>query len=479
MAENRRRRFFGIGELGMRIILAFLAVAFASVLVDVIITATVTDMDFDQFILGQEHDAAQTAAVAAGVAYADHGGWQNAPLKPVLSGLEHTEIRLTDSAGRLVARSPGFGTDNVSPSAQAPVIVAGHHVGTVMLRFSHSGLDAAITRLEAQRWWVRIYAAGIAVLIALFVSTLISRRITAPIDRTLAAMRARSAGHRETRIADPRAVGELGELLAGYNEVSDSVDRQERAQRNLVADVAHELRTPAAVLQAGHEAMLDGITEPTTENLSSLHDEVLRLGRSLEALRGLAAAEAAALQLRLIPHDLAAVAADTATALATPVDVAGLQLSSRLSKTMVLCDYERMREVITNLLTNAIKYTPAGGDIRLEVGPDAGDRARLRVIDGGVGIPPDELPHVTERFFRGRSSSGMAAGTGLGLTIAAELVRAQHGELEITSEPGHGTQVTVTLPQAAAETRNAQDGPPHHPHRPEHLRMPGRRSHRG
>jgi two-component system, OmpR family, sensor histidine kinase BaeS len=478
MTEHRRRRIFGIGELGTRIILAFLIVAFASVIVDVIITTTVTDMDFDQFVLGQEHDAAQAAAVAAGVAYADHGGWQHAPLKPVLSGLEHAEIRVTDSAGGLVAKSPGFGADSISPSARAPVIVAGQHVGTVTLRFSHSGLDAAITQLEAQRWWVRIYAAGVAVLIALFVSVLVSRRITAPIDRTLAAMRARAAGHRETRIEDPRAVGELGELLAGYNEVSDSVDRQERAQRNLVADVAHELRTPAAVLQAGHEAMLDGITEPSTENLSSLRDEVLRLGRSLEALRALAAAEAAALQLRLVPHDLAAVAANTAAALADPVDMAGLRLSCKLSKTMVLCDYGRMQEVITNLLTNAIKYTPAGGEIQLEVGPDAGHRARLRVIDGGVGIPPDELPHVTERFFRGRSSSGMAAGTGLGLTIVAELVRAHHGELDITSEPGHGTQVTMTLPQAPSEARGADDGPPHRPRKPEHLRMPGRSSHR-
>jgi two-component system, OmpR family, sensor histidine kinase BaeS len=479
MTDYRRRRFLGIGELGMRIILAFLVVAFASVLVDVIITATVTDMDFDQFVLGQEHDAAQTAAVAAGLAYADHGGWQDAPLKPVLSGLEHTEIRVTDSTGGLVARSPGFGTDNVSPSAQAPVIVAGHHVGTVTLRFNHSGLDAAITRLEAQRWWVRIYAAGIAVVIALFVSALVSRRVTAPIDRTLAAMRSRAAGHRETRIADLRAIGELGELLAAYNEVSDSVDRQERAQRNLVADVAHELRTPAAVLQAGHEAMLDGITEPTTENLSSLHDEVLRLGRSLEALRALAAAEAAALQLRLVPHDFAAVAADAAATLAAPVDMAGLQLSSKLSKTMVLCDYERMREVITNLLTNAIKYTPAGGVIQLEVGPEAGHRAILRVTDGGVGIPPDELPHVTERFFRGRTSQDMAAGTGLGLTIAAELMRAHHGELGITSEPGRGTQVTITLPQVPAKPPGADDGPPRRHHLPEHLHMPGRFSHRG
>jgi two-component system, OmpR family, sensor histidine kinase BaeS len=444
----------------------------------VIITTAGGNMSIDQFVRQQELDAAQAAAVAAGIAYADHGGWQHAPLKPVLSGLAHTDIEVTNSAGSPVARSPGFGADTARPSARAPVTVSGRRVGSVTLKFRHSGLAAAVARLETQRWWVRLYGAGIAVLIALVVSVLVARRITAPINRTLAAMRARTAGHRDSRIEDLRAIGELGELLAGYNEVSDSVDRQERAQRNLVADVAHELRTPVAVLQAGHEAMLDGITAPTPENLSSLRDEVLRLGHSLEALRTLAAAEAAALQLRLVPHDLAAVAANAAAALADPVDVAGLRLSRKLSKTIVLCDYQRIREVITNLLTNAIKYTPAGGEILLEVGQDARDRAMLRVTDSGVGIQPDELPHVTERFFRGRSSSGMAAGTGLGLTIVAELVRAHHGELDISSEPGHGTQVTMTLPRPAADTRSADDGPPHHHQLADQLHMPGRRTHR-
>jgi signal transduction histidine kinase len=133
-----------------------------------------------------------------------------------------------------------------------------------------------------------------------------------------------------------------------------------------------------------------------------------------------------------------------------------------------------MREVITNLLTNALKYTPAGGEVVLEARPEGGGLARLRVTDTGVGIEPDELPHVAERFFRGQRSQQMAAGSGLGLTIVAELVSAHHGELDIRSQPGRGTQVTVTLPRAASESIRPEGDGRHHRHPP--LLRPPRRA---
>jgi two-component system sensor histidine kinase BaeS len=466
MTDHRGQRIPGIGILGLRVIAAFLVVALATVLADVVITTVTGTTEFDRFVRDQELNAAQGAAVAAGVAY-DHTGWREGALNPVVSGFGRSgaTLRITDSAGRLIASSPGFSTTPATPSSQAPIYTAGHRVGSVTLKFDHAGIAAAAARLEAERWRWRVSAAGIAVLIALIVSVLVSRRITGPIDKVLVMMRARSAGDRDFRIVDVRAPGELGELLAGYNDAAEAADQQERAQRNLVADVAHELRTPVAVLQAGHEAMLDGITEPTAENLGSLRDEVLRLSRSLEDLGVLASAEAAAIQLRLDPHDLADIAGDAAAALADPYEAAGVKLSCELSSVTVLCDRDRVREVITNLLTNALKYTPGGGEVWLEARPDGGGRARLRVTDTGVGIEPDELPHVAERFFRGQRSHQMAAGSGLGLTIVTELVRAHHGEVDITSQPGQGTQVTVTLPQVGpAAGRAGGDG--------RHLRYP-------
>ena len=297
---------------------------------------------------------------------------------------------------------------------------------------------------------MRLYAAVISGLLALIVSVFVARRITSPLERLLAAMRARGAGDRAYRIEDVSAVGVLGELLEGFNWATDSFDHQEKARRNLVANVAHELRTPVAVLQAGHEAMLDGITEPTAENLASLRDEVLRLSRVLEDLRALAAAEAAVLQLKLVPHDLADVASHAVAELRCAFEMAGLVLVCDVSSTEVLFDDLRLREVITNLLTNAMKYTEPGGSVTVDGGPCPDGRARLRVSDTGIGVAPDDLPHLTERFFRGRRSPSMAAGSGLGLTIVAELVRAQHGDLDIKSAPGTGTDVTVTMPRAAS-----------------------------
>ena len=114
-----------------------------------------------------------------------------------------------------------------------------------------------------------------------------------------------------------------------------------------------------------------------------------------------------------------------------------------------------MREIVSNLLTNSLKFTPPGGAVRLSVGPDGGGMAAITVSDTGIGIPADELPHVTERFYRGVRSAEMATGSGIGLTIVAELVHAHNGQLDIASAPGTGTLATVTLPVAAAESRLA------------------------
>jgi two-component system, OmpR family, sensor histidine kinase BaeS len=231
--------------------------------------------------------------------------------------------------------------------------------------------------------------------------------------------------------------------------MAQAKEEQDQLRRNLVADVAHELRTPIAVLQAGHEAMLDGYTEPTPEHLGSLRDEVLRLARMVDDLQRLASAEAAAMQLTLIRRDLAAVAATAAASLLDTFEAANITLIERLTKVEVLCDPLRMHEVVVNLLTNALKFTPVGGQVTLETEQSDGT-GRLTVSDTGIGIPADELPHVAERFYRGQRSAEVA-GSGIGLTIVTELVHAHHGTLSIQSQQGHGTTVRVTLPLARSD----------------------------
>ena len=192
-----------------------------------------------------------------------------------------------------------------------------------------------------------------------------ARRITRPVTRLIAVTRAMTAGDRTARAGEIRAPGELRELAAAFDQMARTMDRQEQLRRDLVADVAHELRTPIAVLQAGHEALLDGVAEPTPEELGSLRDEVLRLARMVGDLQTLAAADAANLHLALRSSDLAGLASSAAESLARRFEVAGITLTRQLSGAPVLADPHWLHQVITNLLSNALKFTPAGGQVTI------------------------------------------------------------------------------------------------------------------
>ena len=188
--------------------------------------------------------------------------------------------------------------------------------------------------------------------------------------RLIGVARATGSGDRTARAGDVRGPGELRDLAIAFDQMADSLARQETVRRNLVADVAHELRTPIAVLQAGHEAMLDGVAEPTPAQLTSLRDEVLRLARMVDELQRLASAEAAALQLTLVPCDLAAIAAAAVDSLAATFEAADISVERRLAEVQILADPRRLHEVLVNLLTNAVKFTPSGGRVTVETGPD-------------------------------------------------------------------------------------------------------------
>ena len=419
----------------------------------IVLGTVTTNHDINELIKGQHRDLAHATAEAAASAYS-RGRLTSAGLKPLLRILipAGAAVQVRDMTGNVISESGNFTELTRGPVVKDWVRVGGAKVGRVVVKFDKQGLDQTITRFQAQRWPSRIGAAGVAAVIALIVALLLSRRITAPVESLIATARARSSGAQGARAGDVRGIGEIQELAEAFDEMAGAVEEQDQVRRNLVADVAHELRTPIAVLQAGHEAMLDGLTEPSPANLSSLRDEVLRLARMVDDLQRLASAEAAALQLRLVPRDLAGAVATAADSLRDAFDTAGLVLERRLAAVHVHCDPLRMHEVTTNLLTNAMKFTPAGGRVVIETGPDEDPEsgmAVLRVTDTGIGIPAAELPLVTQRFFRGQRSAGIA-GSGIGLTIVAELVRAHHGTMDITSETGSGTAVSVRLPGAVS-----------------------------
>jgi two-component system, OmpR family, sensor histidine kinase BaeS len=441
---GRRAR---VNTLGPKLALAFLAVALAAIALLAGLTAVFAAADVSSLTGQQRAQLTSAIATAAAAAWDRGDSWTSADLSPVLdlAASVGADVQILDQAGHTVASSPRFATA-AGPRYSAPVVVRRRRVGEAVVRFTGSGLSASDGRLQADLLRAIAGTAGLAALLALTAGLVVARRITRPVARLIAVTRAMAGGDRSARAGPMRASGELRELAAAFDQMAGTLDRQDQIRRDLVADVAHELRTPIAVLQAGHEALLDGVIEPTPSELASLRDEVLRLARMVGELQDLAAADAAALQLDPQPCDLASLADAAIDSLARQFEAAAITVDRELTTAPVLADTRWLHQAITNLLSNALKFTPPGGHVTVATrksGPDA----VLQVTDTGPGISADELPHIFDRFWRGRQAAH-TSGSGIGLAVAAELTRAHYGRLDATSQPGSGTQMTLTLPGA-------------------------------
>jgi two-component system, OmpR family, sensor histidine kinase BaeS len=446
MTDGRARQHRG-DTLGPRLALAFLGVALAAIALLAGLAAAYTAADVSRLADRQRTELASAISVAAGAAWDRRDNWAAADLSPVLDLAQQAGayVEIRDAAGRVVASSPGFGTAT-GPQASAPVMARGQHAGDALVRFTGSGLGGADDSLRVALLRAIAGAAGLAALLALLTGLVVARLITRPIARLIAVTRAMDSGDRAARAGAIRAPGELRELASAFDHMADTLDREDQIRRDVVAGVAHELRTPIAVLQAGHEALLDGVAQPTPGELSSLRDEVLRLARMVDDLQTLAAADAAVLQLDRRPCDLADIAAAAADSLARRFEAADIELDRQLSGVPVLADSRWLHQVVTNLLTNALKFTPAGGRVTVVTEPAGADTV-LRVADTGTGIPAEELPRIFDRFWRGQGAA-RTSGSGIGLAIAAELARAHGGQLTAVSTKGQGTTMTLTLPRA-------------------------------
>jgi two-component system, OmpR family, sensor histidine kinase BaeS len=433
--------------LGLRLALAFLGVALAAVALMAVLTAVFSAVDVSSLANRQRDEVAGAVAVEAGNAWEQNQGWADAGFGPLhdLATQLGVQVQVRDTAGRVVAETSGFSAAT-GPTVSKPVLVHGHPEGSVVVGLTASGLGAADAILRTALLRAIAGTAGLAALLALVVGLGISRRITRPVARLIAVTRAMASGDRSSRAGEIKAPGELRELAAAFDHMADTLDYEDKIRRDLVASVAHELRTPVAILQAGHEALLDGVTEPGLEELGSLRDEVLRLARMVDDLQTMAAADAAVVQLAREPRDLAGIAAAAADSLARRFETAEITLRRQLGPAPALADERWMHQVVTNLLGNALKFTPAGGTVTISTRQD-GPSSVLEVADTGIGIPAEELPRIFERFWRGQAAA-QTSGSGIGLAIAAELALAHGGTLTAASEPGEGTRLTLSLPSA-------------------------------
>jgi two-component system, OmpR family, sensor histidine kinase BaeS len=446
--SGRSARAGGGGALSLRLGLAILSVALAGIALVAAFTAVLARGEVSDLVSRQRTVMTNGVAAAVGMAWRRNDSWTHADLSPVLAMAARagTDVRVLGPAGRPVASAPGFAAHAAAPMDSAPVIADGRRVAEVLARFTGAGLGSADDALRADLLRAIAGAAGLAALLALPAGLAMARPIMRPVECIIAAARAVGSGQRSARVGAIKAPAALRELGMTFDEMADMLDRQEQLRRDLVADVAHELRTPIAVLQAEHEALLDGVTAPTPGHLGSLRDEVLRLARLVGDLQSLAAADAAVLHLSLQRCELATLACEAASSLAGRFDAAGLRLERRLNPVEIIADPRWLHQIITNLLTNALKYTPAGGRVTIAAARSRHE-AVLTVTDTGTGIRADDLPRIFDRFWRGRDAAEIS-GSGIGLAVAAELTRAHGGHLTAASKPGQGTQMILTLPQA-------------------------------
>lgn len=286
-----------------------------------------------------------------------------------------------------------------------------------------------------------------SLLFAFVVGSILAKRLSRPILKTVCVAKQISDGDYNTRIEEKSNTKELDELVVSINHLADSLGKQEALRKQLTADVAHELRTPLTSVGTHIEAMIEGVWEPTTERLESCHDEILRIGKIIFDLESLARVESDNLKLEKKQINLLEIVKKAVGSFAVDINKKNLNVSVTGSCSDISADGARISQVVINLLSNAVKYTPDGGTIRINLS-EKDMLAKINIKDTGIGIPADELSFIFERFYRAdESRNRMTGGSGIGLTIVKSIVTAHGGSVDVESRLNEGSCFTVSLPK--------------------------------
>ena len=390
--------------------------------------------------------------------YSSRDGW--AELQPALEQsvpLTDRRILVNDAEGRLVGDShkeqggrwhrPGrkghrlpitVGSDEVGTVTMVPVIL------TEASRFPREpAVSRLVSAVDRSLLWAGLAAGAGGILLVSFTS----RWLLSPIRTLSSAARELGRGNLSQRVS-VSGPSEMTQLARTFNVMAENLERLEAQRRNLVADVAHEIRTPLSNIQGYLEAIKDGLLQPNQATIDTIHNQVLHLALLVEDLRLLAQAEAGVMHLNYQMESLARLLEDTVLAFRPRADLKGVELALEfpLDSPQVWLDRNRIAQVVTNLLENGVRHAPPGTTVTISAAV-AGGNARVMVADAGPGISVNDLPNVFERFYRvDPSRARSTGGTGLGLTIAKQLVEAHQGQIRVESSPGNGARFSFDLP---------------------------------
>lgn len=465
-------------SLAFKLVLAFLLVSLTGAALTALFARWTTYREFDRLVLEQ----VQTDFLADVTAYYEaQGSWQGVweffrgpgilPAPPLLPGqqplppgdqgpkpAQHLTYVFAlavqdspDQAGRVVLPAGPYHLGDRVPADELAqgiaVEVDGQVVGWALLTGDAPDLSPQEERYLARTNRASLYAALAATLVALALGVFLARTLTRPVRELTAATQALAQGEMPQQVP-VRSQDELGELAASFNQMSADLARAVELRRQMTADVAHDLRTPLAVMAGYLEALRDGVLSPSPERFETMHLEAQHLRRLVEDLRTLSLADAGELTLNREALPPGVLLEQAAAAYQHQAGRQGIALTVDAAPDLppISVDPDRLAQVLGNLIGNALRHTPAGGQIRLAAGHE-GRHVRLTVRDTGSGIPADELPHVWDRFYRGGAArEGDGGESGLGLAIARSIVGVHGGTISAKSSPGQGTTFTINLP---------------------------------
>jgi len=326
-----------------------------------------------------------------------------------------------------------------------PIMVGESREGTLLVGEVESEYGPVEADFLASAMRSALLGGGISCGLALVLAFLLIAQILSPLRVLSRATERIAHGDLPDRIRI-KSSDELGRLGSSFDHMVDSLRRSETLRRTMTADIAHELRTPVTIIQGTLEAILDGIYEPENETIAPIYEETLHLGSLIDDLRDLALAEAGELRLAKEKTDLVDLVRQvTETAGSSVEESPTLRVETEGELPDVPVDPKRFRQVLANLLSNALIYTPPDGEIRVDV-RRAGNAVELSVSDTGPGISEKDLPHLFERFYRGDPARGRTGGSGLGLAIVRQWVEAHDGTIRAENRPEGGARFVLQIP---------------------------------
>lgn len=448
-------------SLTLKLTLAFLAIGLLGALLVAFFVAQSTQRAFDQFVVDRDQSA-MTAELAK--SYNSVGNWSGADTILVRYFPErgpgerrNQSVVLVDRQGRVVVGAGRYPRGTVVARSLrnrgTPIVVEDAPVGWLITIGDERRPEPGSPEGDflGRVTEAIIFSALGATVLALLLGIVLARTLTRPLRELTAATQVVAQGAFGQQVI-VRSRDELGTLAHSFNLMSTNLAQTSAARRQMTADIAHDLRTPLSVILGYTEALRDNKLPPEQDIFDTLHTEAQQLQRLIDDLRTLSLADAGELSLTVEPTTPAALLERAISAYRAQAQVAGVALVCEcpVHLPLVAVDGERMAQVLNNLLSNALRFTPDGGTITLAAAV-RGSAVELSVRDTGSGIAPTDLPHVFERFYRGDAARQQGNGSsGLGLAIAKGIVEGHSGTITVGSTLGSGTTFTITLPIAAS-----------------------------